>query len=44
MLNINLPDAAVGHAILETQGSRFHISPSSGHDNPPAKCGDCQRG
>ena len=35
MLNLNLPDAAVGHAIMETRGTRFHIYPSSGHDNLP---------
>jgi hypothetical protein len=35
MLNLNLPDAAMGHAVLETQGSRFHIYPSAGNANLP---------
>ncbi len=31
MLNVNLPDAAMGHAILETAGTEFQITPSAGH-------------
>lgn len=31
MLNINLPDASTGHAILERKGSEFLITPSVGH-------------
>jgi len=28
MLNLNLPDATVGHAILETAGSEILITPA----------------
>ncbi|HNU02276.1 MAG: metallophosphoesterase [Kiritimatiellae bacterium] len=37
MLNVNLPDAAMGHAILETAGTEFQITPSAGHIRISAK-------